>query len=227
MIKQYHIPLPKKESMNLEDFLTSSSNEEAVNLLLRSDPSCWSSHAFLLCGASGTGKTHLLSIWANKMKATYVKINSNEIDNLVNGNSNSLAYIIDDVDKIAGNKKAEEWLQHFYNATKDANIPLLLSAKTPPIEWGLSLRDILTRLKSCHTVFLKEPDDILIRGLLLKLFQDRQLLVDMNVIDYISSRLERTGNAIIVSVDKLDKAALEGHRKISIPFAQKILGFKS
>jgi chromosomal replication initiation ATPase DnaA len=60
-------------------------------------------------------------------------------------------------------------------------------------------------------------------GLLLKLFADRQLMVESGVVDYLSRRLDRTGTALRAAVEKLDAAALEGHRKISVPFAQKVL----
>lgn len=226
MIQQYHLPLPQKESMGLEDFLPSDANEQAVHWLVQSDPASWSSHALVLWGPEGSGKTHLLNIWREKMSAELVRPKSNVLDKLVAGEDDAPAYILDDVDSIAGDSEAEEWLQHFYNATKAEERPLLLSAKKPPLEWGLKLPDILTRLKSCQTVALQEPDDMLIHGLLLKLFQDRQLMVDVGVVDYIAARLERTGNAVRAAVAKLDESALEGHRKISIPFAQKVLGWK-
>lgn len=217
--------MPQKESLALEDFLQSTANEAAVRALLQTGPERWSSHALVLWGPEGCGKTHLLNIWQDKMKAQWVQPKQDVLDKLVTGQERAPAYIIDKADLIAGDTGAEEWLQHFYNATKEASIPLLLAARKPPVEWGVALPDILTRLKSCQTVALQEPDDELIHGLLLKLFQDRQLLVDVGVVDYIAARLERTGTAVRQAVAQLDEAALEGHRKISIPFAQKILGW--
>lgn len=211
--------------MTLEDFLPSDANAQAVHWLVQTNFDAWSSHALVLWGPEGSGKTHLLSIWAERMHAVFVQPKTEVLENLVAGDA-AKAYVIDDADLIAGDAEAEEWLQHFYNATKAENIPLLLSSTKAPAEWGLGLPDILTRLKSCQTVALKEPDDMLIHGLLLKLFQDRQLMVDVGVVDYIAARLERTGTAVRVAVTALDEAALEGRRKISIPFAQKILGWK-
>ncbi len=225
MALQYHLPLPQKESMTLEDFLPSNSNEQAVYWLIKMDPSAWSSHALILWGGEGAGKTHLLNIWREKMNARVVVPNDETLEQLVAGECQTTAYILDNADQIVGKPEAEEWLQHFYNATKAAGRPVLLAAKKPPLGWGIALPDILTRLKSCQAVALKEPDDELIHGLLLKLFQDRQLLVDVGVVGYIAPRLERTGTAVRQTVALLDDAALEGHRKISIPFVQKTLGW--
>jgi len=133
------------------------------------------------------------------------------------------AFVIDDADQAAGDPKLEEWLQHFYNATKAAALPVLIAARKPPALWGLGLKDIETRLKSCMTVHLEEPDDDLIRGLFLKLFADRQLLVETGVIEYLAQRVDRTAGAVRQTVTLLDEASLEAGRKISIPFAQKIL----
>lgn len=225
MSQQYHLPLPQKDSMTIEDFLPSDANAQAVHWLVHSTPDIWASHALILWGPEGSGKTHLLSIWAEQRRAVFVEPKTESLATLLSGDA-AKAYVLDDAQLIAGDTEAEEWLQHFYNATKAENIPLLIAAPKPPAEWGLGLRDILTRLKSCQTVALKEPDDVLIHGLLLKLFQDRQLLVDVGVVDYLAPRLERTGTAVRETVRALDEAALEGHRKISIPFVQKVLGWK-
>ncbi len=223
MIQQYHFSLPVQEAMGLEDFLPSPSNEEGVAWLLRREPSSWPSHALVLWGPCGAGKTHLLSIWCERQKAKRVRVGDPVLAAIVRGTSPAPAFALDDADGCVGNSEQEEWLQHFYNATKEAGLPVLLTALQPPAQWGLSLRDIETRLKSCACAALHEPDDALMRGLLMKLFNDRQLLVDAGVVDYLAARLERTTAAVRRTVLLLDEAALGEGRKISIPFVQKVL----
>lgn len=223
MIRQYHLPLPQREAMGLEDFLPSSANEAAVQWLITRTPGEWPGHALILWGPEGSGKTHLLSIWSEKMGAKPVRPCDEALALVVDGAPPAAAFIFDDADQIAGDAEAEEWLQHFYNATKAANLPLLMAASKAPAAWGLRLRDIETRLKSCPAVELLAPDDELMRGLLMKLFADRQLMVDPGVVDYLAARLERTGTALQSAVAQLDEAALETGRKISVPFVQKTL----
>jgi chromosomal replication initiation ATPase DnaA len=62
------------------------------------------------------------------------------------------------------------------------------------------------------------------RGMLLKQFSDRQLLIDADVIDYLIPRLERTGTAIRQTVDLLDQESLAQGRKITIPFVREKIG---
>lgn len=209
--------------MSLEDFLLSSANEEAAAWLVQREPKDWPAHTLVLCGPEGSGKTHLLHIWCDKQKAALIKLGDPVLSQIVQAKAIAPAYAIDDADECAGDVAAQEWLQHFYNATKAAGFPVLLTAKTPPAGWGLTLRDIETRLKSGPSVGLHEPDDELMRGLFLKLFADRQLLVETGVVDYLAARVDRTGSAVKQMVSLLDEAALETGRKISIPFAQKTL----
>ncbi len=224
---QYHLPLPLREAMGLEDFLLAAPNKEAARLLLQNDPSAWPSPALVLWGPEGAGKTHLLSIWAASFDATKVRIGDHEaLGCLAEGSSTDAIFALDAADFVAGEEEMEEWLQHFYNAVAAVKGRVLITSRNPPASWGLKLRDIETRLKSCASLQLREPDDELMRGLLIKLFKDRQLLVEAGVVDYLAARLERTGTAIKKAVNKLDESALETGRKISIPFVQRILGFR-
>ncbi len=223
MIRQYHLPLPQHEAMTAEDFMVTDSNREAVVWLGDRAPSSWTTHCLTLHGPAGSGKTHLLTVWARKHEAVTLVPGADVLDDLVNQARTFHALALDDADRIAGQAEHEEWLQHLYNATKSSGIPLLLTARTAPSGWGLGLKDIASRLKSCLAVELHEPDDDLMRGMLLKQFSDRQLLVETEVVEYLARRLERTAAAIREAVTLLDQTALEQGHKISVPFAQKVL----
>ncbi|MDD3182610.1 MAG: DNA replication protein [Alphaproteobacteria bacterium] len=224
MNQQYHLLLPQVEAMSAEDFLPAPANEEAVAWLMQRSPQEWPSHMLVLCGPEGSGKTHLLSIWCEQQQAQRVLPGDRSVlSQIVNGDSPSHAFALDNSDQIVGHPEQEEWLQHFYNATKALGLPVLLTSRAVPALWGLALRDIETRLKSCLTVQLHEPDDELMRGLLLKLFRDRQLMVEAGVVEYLAQRVDRTGTAVGEIVAALDEASLQSGRKISIPFVQKLL----
>ena len=209
--------------MRAEDFLPSPANDAAVEWLLAREPDEWSSHALVLWGPDGSGKTHLLNIWAEKMAAAFITPKEEYVAKVLEGQG-AAAYVLDDADDaLAGRRVAQEWMQHFYNATKETSVPFLIAARQPPMQWGLEIRDIETRLKSCQAVEMAQPDDDLMRGLLLKLFADRQIMVASGVVEFLASRLDRTGAAVIAAVEALDEASLESKRKISIPFAQRVL----
>lgn len=67
------------------------------------------------------------------------------------------------------------------------------------------------------------PDEALVRAVLVKLFLDRQLLVDESVIDFLSLRLERSFEAARRIVAALDREALAQARAVTRPMASKVL----
>lgn len=217
--------------MAAEDFMITESNREAAKWALECNTEEWLHHCLIIYGPQGCGKTHLLTAWTEKNKARKISAGENIITELSaltekNGKENTTkitALALDDANKITGQAHLEEWLKHIYDAAKNAGIYLLLTASSPPSTWGLSLKDIESRLKSCPAIEIKEPDDELMRGLLVKMFNDRQLMVDSEVIDYILPRIERTGTAARNAVRLLDQKALELRRKITIPFVSEFL----
>ena len=70
---------------------------------------------------------------------------------------------------------------------------------------------------------LGAPDDELLRKVLVKLFADRQLVVDKPVIDYLISRMERSLSAAVALVEALDREALAAGRGITRPMAAGVL----
>ncbi len=223
MTLQYHLPLPSKETWEAEDFFISDANRAAARWAFETALTDWPSPALILFGAEGVGKTHLLKCWAARVGARQISLGDQSVEAIVAGTlAQPLA--LDDADGAAGDPAAEEGLQHLYNAAAAAHCPLLMTARQPPKNWGLGLADILSRLSSCAAVALDDPDDALLRAMLVKQFSDRQLFVEDGVIEYLARRLDRTGAAIRYAVEALDSAALEQRRKISTVLAQKLFG---
>jgi chromosomal replication initiation ATPase DnaA len=73
-------------------------------------------------------------------------------------------------------------------------------------------------------VSLEPPDDALLKAVLVKLFVDRQLVVDTSVVDYIAVRIERSLRRAAEVVSELDREALSRGRRISRPVAAAVLG---
>ena len=84
--------------------------------------------------------------------------------------------------------------------------------------------DLLSRLRLAPCVELEAPDDALLKAVLVKLFIDRQLVVDTSVVDYIALRIERSLARASEVVTLLDKEALSRGRRVSRAIAAEILG---
>ena len=68
-----------------------------------------------------------------------------------------------------------------------------------------------------------EPDDILMEALIIKLFNDRQLIIKPKVINFLMNRVERSYSGIIEIIDLLDSSSLSQNKSISIKFINELL----
>lgn len=200
-----------------EDFLISASNEAAYAFV--EAPEAWPDRRALLVGPAGAGKTHLATIWAGDRGAPLVAaaaLREEELPSLLSGG----ALAVEDADRIGG---SEARLFHLLNLARETKAMLLLTARQAPALWGLKTPDLLSRLRAMPMAVIAPPDEGLLRALLVKLFLDRQLIVDTSVIDYLALHLDRSFDAARSAVALLDAEALSRGRRITRAMAADIL----
>ena len=134
----------------------------------------------------------------------------------------SLKFIRENIDKVK-HDSAEQDLFHIINLVKENNKKLLMTSRKPISEIDLNLEDLKSRLNSILEAKIKEPDDELMRLILVKIFNDKQLKINPNVIDFLVSRLERSYESINFFIEKIDKFSLEKGKKITIPLINDLL----
>ncbi len=169
----------------------------------------WTDPVLLLLGPEGSGKSHLARIWAARVGATVLGRDDFERD------LRDLARVpavLEDADR-ADLPEAE--LFHLLNLVRETGSWLLITARQAPDAWGLGTPDLVSRLRLALTAELGPPDEGLMRAVLVKLFADRQLSVEANLIDYLSLHLERSLAAAQRTVADLDRAGLGKGRRIS------------
>jgi chromosomal replication initiation ATPase DnaA len=201
-----------------EDFLVSPSNERAYALIERWPD--WPDPVLVLVGPKGSGKSHLAAIWAASAHAWTVdafEVSGSRVPHLVSNG----ALVIEDAD---GADRDEAALFHLLNLARERGACVLLTAAAPPDRWSLRTPDLLSRLRLAPSVSLDPPDDALLRAVLVKLFVDRQLVVDTTVVDYVALRIERSLARAAEVVAALDREALSRGRRITRPMAAEVLG---
>ncbi|WP_425349163.1 HdaA/DnaA family protein [Methylobrevis pamukkalensis] len=115
-------------------------------------------------------------------------------------------------------------LFHLINAVRERGGHLLLTARREPGDWPVSLPDLASRLRAARPLRLGPPDDDLLARLLVKLFADRQIEVERNVVDYLTARIERSFDAANRIVDDLDRASLALGRRVTRALAARLVG---
>lgn len=212
---QIPLDLPLEASAAREDLLESPSNSMAVQII--DDWPQWPSNTVVLAGPVGSGKSHLARIWAQLADAGIIAA-----ADLANHQAGDLQgnLVVEDV---AAGAIPEEPLFHLFNRLRADGGYLLITSREFPVAWGLELPDLASRLKTAHLVELHEPDDRLLAGAMVKLFADRQISVEPQVIDYLVHRMERSLEAAARIVAWLDREALARRRRITRQFAGEAL----
>jgi chromosomal replication initiation ATPase DnaA len=216
--RQLAFDLPLDPRFGAEDFLVSPSNERAYGLIERWPE--WPDTILRLVGPPGSGKSHLAAIWATRANAWTVgaaDVVGGRVPHLVSQG----ALVIEDADRA---ERDEAALFHLLNLARERRCALLLTSAAPVERWDLRTPDLLSRLRLAPSVALDPPDDALLRSVLVKLFVDRQLVVDTSVVDYLALRIERSLARAREVVAALDREALSRGRRITRPMAAEVVG---
>ena len=214
--KQLLLNLRTLPALGREDYIVSKINEEVV-LWLDTWPN-WTDLGFIVCGPTGSGKSHLASALQTLSKGAIIEaknLTENKIPKLVKNK----CLIIEDINKY----KSEQLLLHIYNMMVERKNNLIFTSNVPTNQIHFKLPDLKSRLSSMSQINIGLPDDELLKNLILKQFSDKGVLVDFEVINYLVKRIDRSFYSVINIVNKINTLSLEESKKITIPFIKKVL----
>jgi chromosomal replication initiation ATPase DnaA len=213
--RQLALALDHAESLAREDFLSGPSNAQAL-ALIDSWPG-WTHRTVMLTGPEGSGKSHLAAIWAQAAGAR--RIAARALDEAAVPSALATGALV--VEDVAAGAFDERALFHLLNLAREDAAFVLLTARTALM--SVAIRDLGSRLKALPVVALAPPDDALLRAVLVKLFADRQLVVDESLIAYVAIRIERSFAAARNVVSLLDDEAMRQKRPITRALAAEFL----
>ncbi|MCR9235824.1 MAG: hypothetical protein NXI17_04075 [Alphaproteobacteria bacterium] len=214
---QMSFDLPIASAMTREDFILDGANQKAFDMIV-SWPD-WPTDVIVLAGPVGSGKSHLAAIHSQQSGAKL--LNNDELpkpeDLPVLG---STPVIVEDAYAV---QLDETRMFHLLNHVRERASTLLITSRSWPDSWPLTLPDLRSRLRAAHPLELNEPGDQLLRQVMVKLFADRQLTIEPRVLEYILVRMERSLSAAGRLVTDLDRLSLEQGRPITRQLAADVL----
>jgi DnaA regulatory inactivator Hda len=217
--EQLVLDLARRPALGRADFFVSGGNALALAQVDRWPD--WPGGKLALIGPIGSGKTHLVHVWAARAEA--VILDSAALGGLdVTSAPAAAAVAVEDCD--AGlTDTAETVLFHLHNRLAAGGGSLLVTGVEPPARWPLRLPDLASRLRAAPVAVLEAPDDALLAAVMVKLFDDRQLPVPSEVVDFLLSRMERSFEAAERLVARIDRLGLARRRAVTLRLAAEAL----
>lgn len=203
-----------------EDLIESPANATAI-AMVDAWPE-WPGAFTVLAGPIGSGKSHIASVWMKMSNAVSVDAHAISADepNLLRQAAAGRPVLIENM----GSQPVDETaVFHLLNLIRENAGFGLITSRFWPKEWELQLPDLRSRLMAAQLVELQEPDDLLLKQVMAKLFSDRQLQIDASVIEYCALRMERSLETAARLVEAMDTIALSEKSVISRKTAAKAL----
>ena len=215
MADQLAFDWPTGVALGPDDFFVSQANAQAFAML--SAPDTWPEGKLVVTGSTGAGKSHLARIFRTQSDALLL----NAIDIPADYRTEALSIIIEDMEHLP--RACEEAVFHLHNNLRASGGFLLMTSELPPVRWSIALPDLASRMQAATVVEIANPDDALLSALIMKLFADRQISPKPALVQYLSTRIERSYAAAADIVAQLDAAALAQGRKINKALAADLL----
>ncbi|WP_284358469.1 hypothetical protein [Candidatus Phycosocius spiralis] len=172
-----------------DSFLISDESKNAREALI--PWRTWPGGVMCLYGESGSGKSHLGTLWAYEAGAIFLKGHELNLQ-LIEGEAdpNPLIALIDDADL-----SEETALFALLSRLEREGGAVLLLARTPPMLWNFKLPDLKSRLSTIVCETLRPPEQPLLARLIIRHAAAMGFKLDETSAAYLAARLPRTFNS--------------------------------
>ena len=213
------------EERTLENFV-GRGNEEALQRLETLVGAAPEFRLVWLAGGSGTGKSHLVEAMCRAMRAWPASAVrwQDWSDAARETEFATMPFLaIDDVHRLFGERRREQWLMHVIDVRRHLKLPTLFTSGDGPIGYRCALRDLRTRLGMAEVVWLDPLSDEVKIEVLAEFARARGFRLSADVLRFILSRHNRNLGRLMALVRSIDRIALAKQRPVTVPLVREIL----
>ena len=200
-----------------DDFYVSKSNFFA-HKLLDSWPN-WEKNIINIHGEKYSGKSHLSKIFVNKNKGIIFDAKKFKFANQKELKLYQNIILDDFLDRVD-----EKSIFSLINFIDQNSKYLIINSLKPINKISFELKDLISRSKNCLEAKIDEPDDELIKVLIVKNLSDKQVNIDKKLIDFVVKRITRSYSKIFEFIYKIDEISLKKKKSIDQKIIKEVLG---
>ena len=209
------------------DFYVSNKNELAYKMIKKWPE--WPTQVVYIYGSEKCGKSLVCKLWKDISQGIYIN-KKNFMEKLIA--QNDLTYIqnhnwiIDDVDYIISfeDNKYEEKILNLINIIKTGGKNnILMTSRKMPRFLDSGLKDLISRISSATVIEMRDPDEILLKKIIEKYLNERNIQINNESLNYLINRIERSYKSALKFAKQIDIMSLEKKTKINKSFLKSIL----
>ena len=200
-----------------DDFYVSKSNFFA-HKLLDSWPN-WEKNIINIHGEKYSGKSHLSKIFVNKNKGIIFDAKKFKFTNQKEFKLYQNIILEDFLGRVD-----EKSIFSLINFVDQNSKYLIINSLEPINKISFELKDLISRSKNCLEAKIDEPDDELIKVLIVKNLSDKQVIIDKKLIDFVVKRITRSYSKIFEFIYKIDEISLKKKKSIDQKIIKEVLG---
>ena len=229
------LPFDSPRQWLVSPFVTAGSNLVAAQILAQwPEPNQQGlAQLAILIGSNGSGKRLLLHQWLERQPA--ITLHHGEIQpwlarihqqKQLAAQKFALIDLVEDylAPQESSGEMLEQELFRFINLIVEQNGCLLMVSRKNPAAWRIKLPDLQSRLNAATVMVIEAADEELLKKLVARFCQTRQVQIDAEVIDYLMRRIVRSGEELLRWLELLNQYSLRYQRPITISLARELLG---
>lgn len=199
-------------------FYVSSANQGPFQVLT-SWPTWPEGGSVYLYGPPTSGKSHLATLWQERSGAVSMPAKALSREDIFSWKVRRPLFVLEDLEDL----EDQTALFHVLNLVKEKQGALLLTSAVRPGQLPFTLPDLRSRIRALPFLEIKNPDEDLLKTLLLKRFSDLHLKISSHVLDYTLKHLHRSYEGLDALVRLVDKLNWQEQRPLTIPLVKRAL----